>query len=62
MKPVNLGYKFGDLLGCFGMRYCGVMGCGVINLDVAEILLNQVSKRSSVVLSKFRHFVTARQM
>lgn len=42
-----------DLLGCFGSRYCGVIGCGVINLDVAEILLNEVSKRSSIVLSKF---------
>ncbi|QPH91725.1 hypothetical protein [Campylobacter concisus] len=48
-----MGSLNGDLLGYFLARYCGVIGCGVINLDVAEILLNQVSKRSSVVLSKF---------
>ncbi|WP_188115735.1 hypothetical protein [Campylobacter concisus] len=32
-----------DLLGCFGSHYRGVIGCGVINLDVAiKFLLDQV--------------------
>ena len=33
----------GDLFGYFGSRYCGVIGCGVINLDIAiKFLLDQV--------------------
>ena len=32
-----------DLFGCFGLHYCGVIGCGIINLDVAiKFLLDQV--------------------
>ena len=38
-----MSYKFGDLLGSCGTRYCGVIGCAVINLDVAiKFLLDQV--------------------